>query len=379
MKRTKHVKAPAETTVVVAMSGGVDSSVAAALLVERGYNCIGIMMRLWAEVGVGEGSTNKCCSLESVHDARRVADKLGIPFYLINVERPFKEKVVDFFIDGYSRGITPNPCLECNRHIRFDYLLNYARRLGADYLATGHYARLRYAEDGKVHLLKGVDEAKDQSYVLSVLGQDELHDVLFPVGEYPKSEVRRMAAERGLPTASKHDSMDLCFIFDDDYRRFLRTWAAEAMRPGPIVDRRGRVYGQHNGLPGYTIGQRKGLGIAGAAEPLFVLELDYRNNALVVGTAAELGRDRLIAERVNWTLDEPPPAGARVQCKIRYKAKAVECTLFPIGVDQVEVRFDAPLRDIAPGQGAVFYDGDLCLGGGVIARAEEPMKTEIKE
>ncbi len=379
MKRTKHVKAPAETTVVVAMSGGVDSSVAAALLVERGYNCIGVMMRLWAEVGVGEGSTNKCCSLESVHDARRVADKLGIPFYLINVERPFKEKVVDFFIDGYSRGVTPNPCVECNRHIRFNYLLNYARRLGADYLATGHYARLRYTEDGKVHLLKGVDEAKDQSYVLSVLGQDELHDVLFPVGEYPKSEVRRMAAERGLPTASKHDSMDLCFIFDDDYRRFLRTWAAEAMRPGPIVDRRGRVYGQHNGLPGYTIGQRKGLGIAGAAEPLFVLELDYRNNALVVGTAAELGRDRLIAERVNWTLDEAPPAGARVQCKIRYKAKAVECTLFPIGVDRVEVRFDAPLRDITPGQGAVFYDGDLCLGGGVIARAEEPIKTEIKE
>ncbi|BAL98611.1 MULTISPECIES: tRNA 2-thiouridine(34) synthase MnmA [Caldilinea] len=379
MKTTKHTKAPAETTVVVAMSGGVDSSVAAGLLVERGYNCIGIMMRLWAEVGVGEGSTNKCCSLESVHDARRVADALGIPFYLINVEQPFKEKVVDFFIDGYSRGITPNPCIECNRHIRFNYLLNYARRLGADYLATGHYARLRYADDGKVHLLKGVDEAKDQSYVLSVLGQDELHDVLFPVGEYPKSEVRRMAAERGLPTASKHDSMDLCFIFDDDYRRFLRTWAAEAMRPGPIVDRRGKVYGQHSGLPGYTIGQRKGLGISGAAEPLFVLELDYRNNALVVGTAAELGQDRLIAERVNWTLDEPPPAGARVQCKIRYKAKAVECTIFPIGQDCVEVQFDAPLRDITPGQGAVFYDGDLCLGGGVIARAEEPLKAAIKE
>lgn len=379
MKTIKHMKAPAETTVVVAMSGGVDSSVAAALLVERGYNCIGIMMRLWSEVGVGEGSTNKCCSLESVHDARRVADALGIPFYLINVEQPFKEKVVDFFIDGYSRGITPNPCIECNRHIRFNYLLNYARRLGADYLATGHYARLRYADDGKVHLLKGVDEAKDQSYVLSVLGQDELHDVLFPVGEFPKSAVRRMAAERGLPTASKHDSMDLCFIFDNDYRRFLRTWAAEAMRPGPIVDRRGRVYGQHSGLPGYTIGQRKGLGISGATEPLFVLELDYRNNALVVGTAAELGQDRLIAERVNWTLDEPPPAGARVQCKIRYRAKAVDCTIFPIGQDCVEVQFDAPLRDITPGQGAVFYDGDLCLGGGVIARVEEPLKAEIKE
>lgn len=370
MSIIKHGKAPADTTVVVAMSGGVDSSVAAALLVEQGYNCIGVMMRLWAEVGAGEGSTNKCCSLESVHDARRVADALGIPFYLINVEQPFKQQVVDFFIDGYSHGVTPNPCLECNRHIRFDYLLNYARRLGADYLATGHYARLRRAADGKVHLLKGVDEAKDQSYVLSVLGQAELNDVLFPVGDYPKTEVRRIAAARGLPVASKHDSMDLCFIFDDDYRRFLRDWAAEAMRPGPIVDRSGRVYGQHNGLPGYTIGQRKGLGIAGAPEPFFVIELDYRHNTLVVGPAAELGRDRLLAERVNWTLGAAPLAGARVQCKIRYKAQAVDCALFPLADDRVEVRFDAPLRDITPGQGAVFYDGDLCLGGGVIARNE---------
>ena len=370
MSIIKHGKAPADTTVVVAMSGGVDSSVAAALLVEQGYNCIGVMMRLWAEVGAGEGSTNKCCSLESVHDARRVADALGIPFYLINVEQPFKQQVVDFFIDGYSHGVTPNPCLECNRHIRFDYLLNYARRLGADYLATGHYARLRRAADGKVHLLKGVDEAKDQSYVLSVLGQAELNDVLFPVGDYPKTEVRRIAAARGLPVASKHDSMDLCFIFDDDYRRFLRDWAAEAMRPGPIVDRSGRVYGQHNGLPGYTIGQRKGLGIAGAPEPFFVIELDYRHNTLVVGPAAELGRDRLLAERVNWTLGAAPLAGARVQCKIRYKAQAVDCTLFPLADDRVEVRFDAPLRDITPGQGAVFYDGNLCLGGGVIARNE---------
>ena len=218
---SKHDKSPAETTVVVAMSGGVDSSVAAALLVEQGYHCIGVMMRLWAEVGEGEGSTNKCCSLESVHDARAVADDLGIPFYLLNVEQPFKQKVVDFFIEGYSSGVTPNPCIECNRHIRFDYLLNYARRLGADYLATGHYARLRRAPDGKVHLLKGVDEAKDQSYVLSVLGQAELHDVLFPVGDFPKREVRRLAAERSLPVASKHDSMDLCFVWDDDYRRFL--------------------------------------------------------------------------------------------------------------------------------------------------------------
>jgi len=182
----KATKQPAATTVVVAMSGGVDSSVAAALLVEQGYNCIGIMMRLWAEVSTGEGSSNKCCSIESVNDARRVADQLGIPFYLINVEQPFKQQVVDFFVAGYSAGVMANPCLECNRHIRFDYLLNYARRLGADYLATGHYARLQRDTDGRVQLLKGVDEQKDQSYVLSVLGQDELQDVLFPIGDYPK-------------------------------------------------------------------------------------------------------------------------------------------------------------------------------------------------
>jgi tRNA-specific 2-thiouridylase len=359
--------APADTTVVVAMSGGVDSSVAAALLVEQGYNCIGVMMRLWAEVGEGEGSTNKCCSLESVHDARRVADDLGIPFYLINVEEPFKRNVVDFFIDGYSRGLTPNPCLECNRHIRFDYLLNYARRLGADYLATGHYARLRRGEDGRVHLLKGVDEAKDQSYVLSVLGQAELEDVLFPIGDYPKAQVRQMAAQRGLPVASKHDSMDLCFIHDDDYRRFLRDWAADAMQPGPIVDRSGRTFGRHEGLPGYTVGQRKGLGIGGAAEPLFVIELDHANNALVVGTASELGKSELQVEGVTWTLDEPPPDGAPLECKIRYKAQAVPCRVYSEAGDRLQVRFEEPLRGVSPGQGAVFYAGDHCLGGGIIA------------
>ncbi|MFZ4847762.1 MAG: tRNA 2-thiouridine(34) synthase MnmA [Caldilinea sp.] len=365
-------------TVVVAMSGGVDSSVAAALLVEQGYRCIGVMMRLWSESGEGEGSANKCCSLESVHDARRVAAALDIPFYLINVEQPFKQQVVDFFIEGYSHGVTPNPCIECNRHIRFDYLFNYARRLGADYLATGHYARLRREPaSGQIQLLKGVDAAKDQSYVLSVLGQAQLNSVLFPVGEYPKTEVRRIAAERGLPIASKHDSMDLCFVFDDDYRRFLRTWAAEAMRPGPIVDRNGRLYGQHSGLPGYTVGQRKGLGLAGASEPLFVLALDYRNNQLVVGTAAELGCDRLAAERVNWTGDLPPPPGSRVQCKIRYKAQAVDCILYPQGSDRVEVRFSEPLRDITPGQGAVFYEGDHCLGGGIIARQREALTADL--
>ncbi len=194
--------------------------------------------------------------------------------------------------------------------------------------------------------------------------------MLFPIGGYPKAEVRRIAAERGLPVASKHDSMDLCFIFDDDYRRFLRTWAADAMQPGPIVDRAGRSYGEHTGLPGYTIGQRKGLQISGAAAPLYVVELDYRQNTLVVGDVAELEQRRLVASRVNWTLDEPPAPSARAQCKIRYKAQAVDCTIFPLAGDRVEVCFDAPLHNIAPVQGAVFYDGDHCLGGGIIERED---------
>lgn len=370
----KPDKTPGETTVVVAMSGGVDSSVAAALLVQAGYRCIGVMMRLWAETGAGEGSANKCCSLESVHDARAVADALGIPFYLINVETPFKQNVVDFFIDAHRSGLTPNPCIECNRHIRFDYLLNYARRLGADFLATGHYARLHRAEDGSVRLRKGVDEAKDQSYVLSMLGQEELQQLLFPIGDLPKAQVRALAAAQGLPVASKHDSMDLCFVFDDDYRRFLRDWAADALRPGPILDRSGRQWGTHSGLPNYTISQRKGLGIGGAPYPLFVLELDHARNALIVGAESELGRSAFAAHSVHWTL-QPPADGARALVKIRYKARAVGCTLHPTDDEstRLTVTLDEPLRDISPGQSAVFYigsDGDEVLGTAIIARDE---------
>jgi tRNA-specific 2-thiouridylase len=364
---SKHRKPAEETTVVIAMSGGVDSSVAAALLVEQGYNCIGVMMRLWAEVGTGEGSTNKCCSLESVNDARRVADELGIPFYLINVEEVFKQKVVDFFIDGYSSGQTPNPCLACNRHIRFDYLLNYARGLGADYLATGHYARLERGADGIIHLLKAVDTHKDQSYVLSVMGQDELRDVLFPIGGFTKPEIREIARSRGLPIASKHDSMDLCFVADDDYRRFLQDWAAEAMQPGPIVNRNGDLLGHHQGLPSYTIGQRKGLGISGTREPMFVLELNHEQNTLVVGMQDELGIGHLTAEGVNWT-HLPATPGTQAQCKIRYRAHAVNCTLFPRENGCVDVQLAEAQRDVTPGQGVVFYNGDRCLGGGIIIK-----------
>ncbi len=366
----KHNKPLSETTVVVAMSGGVDSSVAAALLTEQGYRCIGVMMRLWAEVARGEGSGNKCCDEESVEDARRVADQLGIPFFLINVERPFKERVVDLFIEGYSEGLTPNPCLACNRHIRFDYLLNYARRLGADYLATGHYARLKRQADGEVRLLRGIDVHKDQSYVLSMLGQAELRDLLFPVGEFAKDEVRRMAAARGLPIHSKHDSMDLCFVADDDYRRFLSDWAADAMSAGEIVDVEGNVLGRHVGLPNYTVGQRRGLGLSGTAAPMYVVALAHSRNQLIVGPAEALGKTELAALEVNWTSGRPVSAGSRVLCQIRYTGRPLDCRVFPLQNGSVRVEFEEPARGISPGQGAVFYDGPVCLGGGLIDRAD---------
>lgn len=362
---------PEETTVVIAMSGGLDSSMAAALLVEQGYRCIGVMMRLWAEVSDGEGSSNKCCSLESVDDARRVADQLDIPFYLINVEEPFRENVVEFYLDGYRKGVTPNPCLACNRHIRFDYLLNYARRLGADYLATGHHARVERNERGTVTLRRAQDRGKDQSYVLSVLGQSELQDVLFPVGDYLKPDLRRMAEERGLPIAAKHDSMDLCFVADDDYRRFLRDWAPESMQDGPILNRDGEQLGHHRGLAGYTIGQRKGLGLGGAGEALYVIEMDPDRNALIVGTAEELGVRRMIVDGVGWTEGEAMVEQLAVACQIRYRAAAVPATITSLSPKRVEVLFEQPQKGVSPGQAAVFYRDDVCLGGGTISQSTD--------
>jgi tRNA-specific 2-thiouridylase len=372
------------------MSGGVDSSLAASLLVEQGYDVTGVMMRLWSEVAAGVESSNKCCSLEAVDDARRVADLLGIPFYLINVEQPFKQRVVDFTVASYLAGETPNPCIQCNRHIRFDYLFNYATSLGADFMATGHYARVRASEgqrgrgtdeggeaNGRLaagdasgpptyQLLMGLDGDKDQSYVLHVLTQEHLARVLFPVGEFTKPQVRQMAAERGLPVASRRDSQDLCFLADGDYRRFLRDWAPEgAIQPGPIVDSGGRVLGQHSGLPFYTVGQRKGLGVA-APEPLFVLRLEPANNTLVVGPAAELGRDHLTAHSVNWIAGQPPAGPVEAQVKIRYKARPAPAIVTPLPEGRAEVHLALPLRDITRGQAAVFYQGDACWGGGLI-------------
>ena len=361
--------------VVVAMSGGVDSSVAAALLVEQGYEVIGVMLRLWSEPlsptlggGTVAAATNRCCSVESVHDARGVADKLGIPFYVLNAEETFEREVVRPFIATYAAGRTPNPCLSCNRQIRFGYLLNYAvRTLDARYLATGHYARIQCAEDGRYQLWRGADRGKDQSYVLSVLGQADLAQALFPVGAYTKPQVRALAAERGLPTAARVESQDLCFVADGDYRRFLADNAPEAMRPGPILDTRGRQLGVHAGLPGYTIGQRGGLGIA-AAQPLYVLALDTTRNALIVGTGAELGQNWLRAGSINWIDGEPPSASFEAEVQIRYRATPAAATVTPLAGGDAEVQFAAALRDITPGQGVVFYEGERCLGGGTISR-----------
>jgi tRNA-specific 2-thiouridylase len=353
--------------VVVAMSGGVDSSVAAALLVEQGYDVIGMMMRLWSEDGENATGYNRCCTPDQMNDARAIADKLDIPFYVLDTQSVFKGAIVQFFLDQYSQGVTPNPCLECNRHIRFEWLLNNALALDADYLATGHYARVRQTADGTFQLLRGLDEAKDQSYVLSVLGQEQLSHALFPVGEYTKPQVRELAAKFGLNVAAKHDSQDLCFLSDGDYRRFLRQYRPQIAQPGPILNRAGEVLGQHSGLPDYTIGQRKGLGIS-SPEPLFVLATDPRRNALIVGTQAELGSDHLTAARVNWIAGSPPPEPIRAQVKIRYKAQPAQATITPLANARVAVQFDERLRDITPGQGAIFFDGDVCLGGGIIER-----------
>ncbi len=364
--------ANAETRVVVAMSGGVDSSVAAALLVEQGYEVIGIMLRLWSEEAPG-GDTcaaqNRCCTPDQMRDARRVADRLGIPFFVLDSRDVFRQRIVQSFIDGYASGETPNPCLACNRHIRFTHLLDHALALGARYLATGHYARLGRALDGTVTLHTGLDPAKDQTYVLSVLRQDQIRHALFPIGEYTKPRVRELAARFGLPVASKHDSQDLCFLADGDYRRFLREHAPEAVLPGPIVTRRGDMLGQHTGLPDYTIGQRKGLGIS-HPEPLYVLGKNAGRNALIVGTQAELGSTTLTARTVNWIAGAPPAESIRAEVKIRYKAAPVPATVTPLPGEQAAVAFDHPVRDIAPGQGGVFYQGDRCLGGGIIAQAE---------
>jgi tRNA-uridine 2-sulfurtransferase len=348
--------------VVVAMSGGVDSSVAAALLKEQGYEVIGMMLRLWSEPG--KEDSNRCCTPDSMAQARRVAARLNIPFYVIDAKDVFHDTVVQYFLDGYARGETPNPCLICNRQIRWTFLLDHALALGADFMATGHYVRKQTTDKGH-QLLRAVDRSKDQSYVLHVLDQQKLGKALFPIGDYPKPEIRQIAEKYGLPTASRKDSQDLCFLAGDDYRNFLQRNAAEMLRPGAIVTSAGYSIGEHNGLANYTIGQRKGLGIASRV-PLYVLGKNAGSNTLIVGTQEELGSRELIARDVNWLSGEVPGEPFRAYVKIRYTAKEAEALVAPINGNQVQVQFYTPQRDITAGQAAVFFHEDVMLGGGII-------------
>jgi tRNA-specific 2-thiouridylase len=350
------------TTVVVAMSGGVDSSVAAALLKEQGYDVIGMMLRLWSEPGKEE--SNRCCTPDSMAQARRVAAKLDFPFYVIDAKDVFQKTVVQYFLDGYARGETPNPCLICNRQIRWTFLLDHALALGADFMATGHYVRIQKAEDGH-QLLRAVDKSKDQSYVLHVLNQEKLARALFPIGDYPKTQIRAIAEKYGLSTASRKDSQDLCFLAGEDYRNFLQRNAAEMLQPGEILTRDGRSIGEHYGLANYTIGQRKGLGVASLV-PLYVLGKNSATNTLIVGTQEELGSRELTARDVNWLTGKTPSEPFRAEVKIRYTAKEAEALVTPMSGDQVQVQFDVPQRDITAGQAAVFFQGDLMIGGGII-------------
>jgi tRNA-specific 2-thiouridylase len=349
--------------VVVAMSGGVDSSVAAALLVQQGYEVIGMMMRLWSEPG--RESVNRCCTPDAMAMARRVAAYLGIPFYAVDAQESFKNTVVQYFLDGYAHGLTPNPCLVCNRHIRWEFLLQRALALGADAMATGHYVRLRQSDQGMVQLLHAVDDMKDQSYVLHVLNQEQLRHAIFPLGEYTKPQVRQLAREFNLPVAERSESQDLCFLGNEDYRSFLQRNAPQAQKPGPITRPDGELLGEHQGLSFYTIGQRKGLGVASDV-PLYVIGKNTVSNTLIVGRKEELGRQGLTAEPVNWIAGEPPAETFRAQIKIRYKAQPAWGKVTMLSSQHAHVDFDQPLRDITPGQAAVFYDGEICLGGGVI-------------
>ncbi len=352
--------------VVVAMSGGVDSSVAAALLVEQGYDVIGMMLRLWSESGTG--NINRCCSPDAMAQAKRVAAQLDIPFYAIDAQDVFYKQVVVPFIDGYTAGITPNPCLQCNRHIRWEFLLNHAQAFGAQFMATGHYARVRN-HSNRMQLVKAVDESKDQSYVLHVLDQDKLSKALFPLGEFSKSEVRNLARKFNLPVAERPESQDLCFLGNGDYREFLKRNSVQDLCEGEILNSQGQILGRHKGLAMYTIGQRRGLGLSSPV-PLYVIEKDLKVNALIVGSKEELDQQRLWAKNVHWVSIEPPTKPIHAQVKIRYKSSEEPAIINTIEGKSVEVNFDHKIKGITPGQAAVFYDSDVCLGGGIIEASD---------
>ncbi len=356
--------------IVVGMSGGVDSSVAAALLVAQGCDVVGVTMRVWPWQEAAEPTRRfgSCCGTEAVEDARQVARALGIPYYLLNLEAEFNQKVIGGFVAEYGSGRTPVPCVSCNSNLKFGSLLGRARAWDAVAVATGHYARVeRDRVTGRYLLLRAKDTRKDQTDFLWPLTQEQLGAARFPVGELTKDEVREQARRLGLVTADKPESQDLCFVPDDDYRGFLRRRAPEMFRPGAIVDGRGTTLGGHGGLPGFTVGQKRGLGLA-TGRPLYVVDLDPEGNTVSVGEAADLERGRLVATAVNFIACEPPRSPLRVEAKIRHSHRPAAASVRALEGDRAEVIFDAPQRAISPGQSVVFYSGDVVVGGGVIAR-----------
>jgi len=357
--------------VLVAMSGGVDSSVAAALLKEQGYDLIGVTMQVWPS----QKALGGCCSLDAVNDAKAVADKLGIPHYTLNFRNEFKAKVIDDFVSEYKRGRTPNPCIRCNQFIKFDYLMRKARELGAEYVATGHYARIlggstKYKlQSTNYKLQKGLDRRKDQAYVLYMMNQEMLAHTLFPLGELTKEQVRTTAKDLGLAVHDKEESQEICFIEDDNYGRFLKEVCPEAVKPGPILDMKGNVVGKHDGIAFYTLGQRKGVG-AHRSLPKYVVRIDVEKNAVIIGDQEDTLGTELIADHINYVSSQEPFKPLDVMAKIRYNSTEEPAVLYPLekdnGQDKVKVIFKKPQRAITPGQSVVFYKGDEVLGGGII-------------
>jgi tRNA-specific 2-thiouridylase len=359
--------------VVVAMSGGVDSSVAAVLLIEQGYEVIGITMNLFPlpKEYCLDRDLKSCCGRGAIEDANRVASKLGISHYVLNLKDSFEDLVVSNFLEEYSRGRTPNPCIRCNQFIKFDVLMERAIKIGASCIATGHHARIvQDSKSGHFYLKKGMDKDKDQSYFLYTMTQDQLSHTLFPVGLFTKSEIRKRAQEWGLPVAERPESQEICFIPNNDYVDFLKKRKPEAFRSGPIVNIEGQVMGHHSGIIHFTVGQRRGLGIA-APHPLYVLEINTPKNEIVVGPNDFLYKIDLLADQINWISGDkfvsPGPAKAR----IRYKHKEAEALLVTLDSEKIRVEFEKPQRAITPGQAVVFYDGDVVLGGGTIISSEQ--------
>ena len=357
------------TKALIAMSGGVDSSVAAKLMKDNGYDCIGCTMKLRSNGVESEVDSHTCCTLEDVEDARSVAFGLGIPYYVFNFSDGFKEKVIDKFVASYEQGKTPNPCIDCNHYLKFEKLLMRAHELSCDYLVTGHYAQIEY--DGEKYLLKkAADETKDQSYVLYLLTQEQLAHTLFPLGGMTKKQVRELAAQHGFVNAEKAESQDICFVPDGDYPSFIRAYTGKVYPEGAFVDTNGAVVGTHHGIINYTVGQRKGLGIA-LGKPVYVQKIDAATNTVTICEQQDLYSSTLIASDFNWIAGSAPQAACACKAKVRYRQQEKAATAIPLEDGTVKVVFDEPLAAIALGQAVVLYDGDVVLGGGTIVSVGE--------